>query len=408
MLELYIPNSQRVDVAEAEIYVLDNFLNESECQHLIELITGNLRPSELTSRDEPDKDFRTNRSCDIEEFGSRLATEIDARMSRLLGFDQADSEFMQGQFYSTGQQFKAHHDYFSEEELAVHSHGLGQRTYTFVVYLNDVDEGGETVFPRLGATFSPRQGRALIWNNLTPEGRPNPASLHQGLPVARGSKCIVTKWFRSHELPPRCLKSIDERTKAYTLTGLKKCAVPEDLFHEIAAHYHANVKNAAAEVGSEHLICCEPGSHGGSDIVPIDHSLCDKIKASLKPLAEAWAQVPLVPTYVYGIRVYRRGAFLLPHRDRVVTHTIGVLINIDQDVEEDWPLTIEDNVCREYDVLLRPGEMLFYEGVRLQHGRPHPLRGSRYANLFCHFAPKETVTTPDSVHHLREFSALGR
>lgn len=405
MIELNIPNSQRVEVAEAEIYVLDDFLNEAECQHLVELIDRNLRPSELTSRDERDKDFRTNRSCDIYELGSRLATEIDTRMSRLLGFNQADSEFMQGQFYEPGQQFKAHHDYFSEEELVVHSHGLGQRTYTFMVYLNDVDEGGETVFPRLNVMFSPRQGRAVIWNNLSPDGRPNLASLHQGLPVVRGRKCIVTKWFRSNKLPPECLKSIG---KAYTRSGLKKCVVPEDLFHEIAAHYHANVKSAVAEEGSDHLIQCKSDSHGGSDIVPINNSICDKIKASLKPLAEAWAQVSLVPTYVYGIRVYRRGAFLLPHRDRMVTHTIGVLINVDQDVEEDWPLTIEDNSCRDYDVLLRPGEMLFYEGTRLQHGRPHPLRGSRYANLFCHFTPKDTVGTPDCVQDLSESTAAVR
>jgi len=89
----------------------------------------------------------------------------------------------------------------------------------------------------------------------------------------------------------------------------------------------------------------------------------------------------------------------------MVTHTIGVLINVDQDVEEDWPLTIEDHSCRDYDVLLRPGEMLLYEGTRLQHSRPYPLRGSRYANLFCHFTPNEAVLTFDGVQDLNGSTA---
>ncbi|MDZ7865647.1 2OG-Fe(II) oxygenase [Acidovorax sp.] len=397
MAELYIPNSQRIASTKAEIYVFDDFLNSAECQHLIDLISKNLRNSELTSLNEQDKDFRTNKSCDIDELDSSLAVQIDLRMSRILDFDPEDSEFMQGQFYGIGQQFKAHHDSFSEEELLIHSRGLGQRTYTFMVYLNDVEEGGETFFPSLGLKFSPRKGQALIWNNLDKESAQNPHSLHQGLPVINGEKFIVTKWFRLKKNLPKIETSTKYFIKAHTRLGLKKCAAPEELFHEIAANYHANINKATTEIGSDHLIVSESKLQSKSEIVPIDESLCEKIKASLKPLVETWAQTSLVPTYVYGIRVYRRGAILLRHRDRAATHTIGVLINIDQDVEEDWPLTIEDNDCRDYDILLRPGEMLFYEGTRLQHERSRPLRGSRYANLFCHFTAMNNCTELDRI-----------
>jgi prolyl 4-hydroxylase len=60
-------------------------------------------------------------------------------------------------------------------------------------------------------------------------------------------------------------------------------------------------------------------------------------------------------------------------------------------VREDWPLVIDDNYYREHHVLMKPGEMLFYEGGRLQHGRPMAFEGSVFANIFCHFKPKDYI-----------------
>ena len=65
-----------------------------------------------------------------------------------------------------------------------------------MIYLNDVEEGGETFFPFLSIAFYPKKGQALIWNNLSFDGMPNKQTLHQGKPVLKGSKAIITKWFR--------------------------------------------------------------------------------------------------------------------------------------------------------------------------------------------------------------------
>ena len=64
-----------------------------------------------------------------------------------------------------------------------------------MVYLNDVKKGGETTFRRLGKTFVPRQGNALVWNNLYPWCI-NPFTTHEALPVLEGNKWVITKWFR--------------------------------------------------------------------------------------------------------------------------------------------------------------------------------------------------------------------
>ena len=59
--------------------------------------------------------------------------------------------------------------------------------------------------------------------------------------------------------------------------------------------------------------------------------------------------------------------------------------SIDQEVDNDWPLFIEDHHYRKHKIILSPGEVFFYEGARLKHGRPLPLEGQKYANIFCHF-----------------------
>ena len=76
------------------------------------------------------------------------------------------------------------------------------------------------------------------------------------------------------------------------------------------------------------------------------------------------------------------------HRDREQTHIIGTIINIDQKVEKNWFLEIEDHKSRKHKVTLFPGEVLFYESASLLHGRPEPLKGDYFSNIFCHYMPK--------------------
>ena len=65
-----------------------------------------------------------------------------------------------------------------------------------MIYLNQPEDGGATRFKTIGKTIQPETGKLLAWNNLLPDGRPNPATLHQGMKVRRGTKYILTKWFR--------------------------------------------------------------------------------------------------------------------------------------------------------------------------------------------------------------------
>jgi hypothetical protein len=104
---------------------------------------------------------------------------------------------------------------------------------------------------------------------------------------------------------------------------------------------------------------------------------------------EEWTGIKLVPTVQYGFRNYNRGTTLNIHRDTEDTHIIGVIINVDQQVDKPWALNMEDNYNHKHEILLQPQCMVFYESRNLLHGRVSPLEGDRYVNLFLHFKPKE-------------------
>src|SRR3546814_20103388 len=76
-----------------------------------------------------------------------------------------------------------------------------------MIYLNTMEEGGETTFPALGFGVSPRAGLLLMWNNMRPDGSPNPATLHEATPVDSGRKYVVTKWFRENPWRARRMAS---------------------------------------------------------------------------------------------------------------------------------------------------------------------------------------------------------
>ncbi len=192
------PNIKRAKVDAAQMYTYPDFLSGAECATLIDLIDAAARPSTLLATHE-DPEFRTSSSTDLDRW-SEAVWPIDERVADLLGLPPANAETLQGQRYAPGQQFRAHCDYFHEGAAyweKMREYG-GQRTWTAMVYLNDVEEGGATWFPRAGIRFKPRKGLMVIWNNMAPDGSPNYDTLHEGMRVLEGTKYIVTKWFREN------------------------------------------------------------------------------------------------------------------------------------------------------------------------------------------------------------------
>jgi prolyl 4-hydroxylase len=105
-----------------------------------------------------------------------------------------------------------------------------------------------------------------------------------------------------------------------------------------------------------------------------------------RPTIEAWTGMKVKQVSLYGIRVYSEGAILAPHVDRLPLVS-SAIINVAQDVDEDWVLEVYDRHDRAVNVTMEPGDMVLYESGSLLHGRPFPLKGNFYANIFIHFEP---------------------
>jgi len=392
---LFIPNGEQLHSELIQLHTVEHFLNPGECEYIIAAIKSQLRPSELSSF-EADATFRTSKTCDLGTNEDTLIKDIDERICKLLGIDPSYSEAIQGQHYSTGQEFKPHTDYFEEHEIAEHGAEMGQRTYTVMIYLNTVEEGGITSFTKINQDFQPKQGLAVIWSSLNPDGSPNPNTLHHAQPVIKGYKAIITKWFRSNsrlpEQPPMFVRSANDFIPNYTASGFSKAKLPREMLDKIQQFYASHQEALETEVVPGGFISnSDQKQTKSSSLIDLSDALREEIHNALKLMMEQWCGKELLPTYVYGIRIYHRGAVLKCHQDRLETHIISAIINVDQQVDEDWPLVIDDNYCRRHQVMLKPGEIIFYEGGRLTHGRPYPFKGDSFANIFCHFKPADYV-----------------
>jgi prolyl 4-hydroxylase len=191
-----VPGIQKVPTDRLELFVLRNFLNAEECTRFIAKIDADRRPSTIA---DPNGDhyFRTSETCDLPPEDPEVIA-LDEKLSALSGIDRQFGETMQGQRYAVGQEFKAHTDYFEPggQDFERFTSVAGQRTWTFMIYLNEPGAGGATRFKTIGKSIQPETGKLLAWNNRRPDGSLNPATIHHGMKVREGTKYVITKWYR--------------------------------------------------------------------------------------------------------------------------------------------------------------------------------------------------------------------
>ncbi len=189
-----------------KMYEHKNFLSPDECKKLMEIADKKAyRSCVANPNDDPIvSDYRTSWTANVEWNEDNFSNQIDIKLSRALHLNPFLGETLQIQRYNPGQYYKEHCDFFDfwTKEYKVYTEWMGQRTWTFMVYLNDVEEGGETYFKYLNLKIKPEQGKAVFWNNLYPFGLPNFKTMHEALPPISGDKYVITKWWRSWSLMP--------------------------------------------------------------------------------------------------------------------------------------------------------------------------------------------------------------
>ena len=190
------PGVRRVPTFKVELFTVPGFLPVALCDELIRLVDTHRRPSTIADPNGDDY-FRTSETCDLDA-GEPAVQDVEARLFALTGIAPAHGEPIQGQRYEAGQEFKAHTDYFEPggQDFQRFCSVAGQRTWTCMAYLNDVDAGGATRFKLIDKTFQPRRGMLVGWNNHRPDGALNGDTLHHAMKVRKGLKYVITKWYR--------------------------------------------------------------------------------------------------------------------------------------------------------------------------------------------------------------------
>ena len=181
------------------IVVLADLLSSEECDALVEAarprLSRSLTVSVKTGGEEENAD-RTSQGMFFERGESALIARIEARLAHLLDWPAENGEGLQILRYGVGAEYKPHYDYFDPHEPGtprILARG-GQRVATVVMYLNEPEAGGGTVFPDVQFECMPRKGHAVFFSYSRPH--PDTRSLHGGSPVLRGEKWIATKWLR--------------------------------------------------------------------------------------------------------------------------------------------------------------------------------------------------------------------
>ena len=184
------------------VVTLASVLSDEECERLIGLATSRLRRSTVTDPRTGTNVATDYRNSDGMFFRLRedpFITQLDERLSAIMNCPVENGEGLQVLRYGPGGQVRPHFDFLVPSNSA-NSESIarsGQRLSTLIVYLNDVAEGGETVFPEIGLSVVPRRGDALYFEYTNSRMQVDLKSAHGGAAVGRGEKWIVTKWMRT-------------------------------------------------------------------------------------------------------------------------------------------------------------------------------------------------------------------
>lgn len=175
-------------------------LSPIECAYLIELAKPHVKRAGVVL-DEGYKasEGRTGSNHWLKYDEDDVVQSIGKRIADIVGLPLANAESMQIIHYGPEQEYRPHFDAFnlSLPRGQRAAKWGGQRLVTALVYLNKVQAGGATQFPKLGITVPATPGRMVIFHNTTHDiSGPHPLSLHAGMPVEAGEKWAFNMWFR--------------------------------------------------------------------------------------------------------------------------------------------------------------------------------------------------------------------
>ena len=206
---------------------IENLLSEEECDRIVALaLEQGLVRSHMVFATEAERararmDARTSTGVFLDQFSDVVLDRLAQRVANLTMLPAENSEQLQVVHYDPGQHYWAHYDYLPQESVrsAWRSYREGKtadnRWATVLFYLNDVERGGETVFPRFTPHWSaerhgwdqrvcnesfpslrivPQKGKGVLFYNMR-GWKMDEYSLHGGCDPISGEKWAANLWL---------------------------------------------------------------------------------------------------------------------------------------------------------------------------------------------------------------------
>ncbi|XP_018083047.1 prolyl 4-hydroxylase subunit alpha-1 isoform X2 [Xenopus laevis] len=140
--------------------------------------------------------YRISKSAWLSAYEDPVVARLNNRIQGLTGLDVSTAEELQVANYGMGGQYEPHFDFTRKDEPdAFKELGTGNRVATWLFYMSDVEAGGATVFPEVGAAVYPKKGTAVFWYNLFENGEGDYSTRHAACPVLVGNKWVSNKWI---------------------------------------------------------------------------------------------------------------------------------------------------------------------------------------------------------------------
>lgn len=185
-----------------DIMILRNIMSDAEIEKVIKISKPLLNRATvhnpITGQLEFAK-YRISKNCWLNGGHDELIDRVNARMSALTGLNLETAEDFQVQNYGLAGHYDPHFDFSRDlENSTLGQLGTGNRIATVLLYMSDVEAGGATVFPYVGARVMPKKGDAVFWHNLLRSGEGDHRTRHAGCPVLKGWKWVSNKWIHEY------------------------------------------------------------------------------------------------------------------------------------------------------------------------------------------------------------------
>lgn len=184
---------------------IDNFVSELCIQEIesalkdVELQTAMIAKFKVAAVDD---DRRSAKNYKVPLDTIQAVDAVKEKVAELFRLKEGLCEHPEYIFYEEGGEFKRHFDAALSGSMSgsvAEGKPTSQRILTAVLYLNHDFTGGTTVFPRLDVEIQPYRGKLVFWQNTKPgSAGVHTHSMHQGCPVSKGNKRILSFWFRDH------------------------------------------------------------------------------------------------------------------------------------------------------------------------------------------------------------------